>query len=67
MKIRNEPEYLTPEKVDVSKSEDGLVKVRFTLEGKRYKMLMETDVFNSLESPPGEVIKELTLKEGTSK
>ncbi|MFF7555530.1 hypothetical protein ACFZA9_21890 [Streptomyces olivaceus] len=64
IEIDNLPECFAPEKVDVQKFKNGLVKVRFTLEGKRYKMLMETDVFNSLESPPGEVIKEVILRGG---
>ncbi|MFJ6305055.1 hypothetical protein [Streptomyces althioticus] len=65
IEIENEPEYFSPEKVDVQKFKNGLVKVRFTLEGKRYKMLMDEDTFNSLETPPGQLIKELTAKESS--
>lgn len=59
------PEYVTPEKVDVQKiEEEDLVKVRFTLDGKRYKMLLSNEVFSSLETAPGQVIKELALRGG---
>jgi hypothetical protein len=57
------PNDVVPDKVTVSRA-FGMVKLRITLDGKTHKVLMTEGTFAALETKPGNVIKELTFKEG---
>lgn len=61
--LSHRPEDVIPDKVTVSRA-FGMVKLRITLDGKTHKVLMTEETFTALETKPGNVIKELTLKEG---